>query len=1108
MGSAQKRAVKGVIRIIFAKNPPDAFTTCNSFPVLIPSMDCPFPGWLVEVVKMLADYLSFQIDPIIIQSEIGNVNWGHNDSGNWTGILGILQQGMADTVCTLYPFTEQKARFFNFSHPVTSVRDLYIAKPKRKSISLVLWNAFLPYEPKLWMLLFLSLVIQCGLASLVCNIEYRLNLRSTYSPLEKLWHYLRLQIHQATEIHTPFHLQSGNLAFLFYALIQATLFTQLYTAVLLSALIRGQNPNPWDSYKEMVHLVRDGTYSLVMDKHHLHKDNSFYETLSYYTNLSQLRNLADAIKNNPIIVVENVSQSLDYVEKGGFILPTKQFSLAYQMSKERCDFFYFEDDNNQIPTFFLFSRHSKLLREWNRAIQNNQAFIRRTYEKYFFNSFNTGNVPRCKRTTADDKLEWYGGRSNAARDASLSLDIVSTFGIFLIVLIGFTIALLAFVCELLVDAKARRFHRKWHIRHALVFTASNPTHLMAIARQMHHKRKRMTHLDSQTSTETPPAFFREGNYWWQRKTRQQNSNGRSNAIIAALTLAAISSVKNDEKEGEEAGRAGEGMRKRKQNNVGGREWMLGRKDGRGDEDGWMRTPQFPPIAPKQNSVLINSQQNRPPIMFCSRLAPMLFPIAFLCLSSPGGCAHLSAAFGNESEKNGTRSAMAHNKLNFGSGLYGGEGTGEAAGEKLWKLSNDFEFEEKQKAKEMAAEAVKETTKSARQQAESTERMPNGEKTAEELKKKTNERVEMKQNETGIGEDKFKKLSINGTMGTTSPSSFLAVETVTYGVETAATNSTSLSGGGGARELDPMVDDVFALLNTGSDDNTTTSNGVEVEEGEEGEEAEQILQCADQLSTFVPLLLMPPHYHDWNFSCHFLGNQSGMNSDQSKKNPNQNDDIFWKMSKPCRSSRSFRHSIASQPDCHLLIGFVDHLHKFPTNTLITKLRGTTMDGQGAVVRLVCANEMEQFIGREADDNERKKTNGDEETFLKTVVVAEKTWLPGCIAVFFDSRTLDLQLDNMAKLLWKGGEPKFGTTDGNNKWAASKFFCGEKERDLFYRELYKMKARNEKVFNGILIIGAGESEKRNVLLKKLDEELYCAEKTEERGFFQRLWNGLFG
>ncbi|CAK5096269.1 unnamed protein product [Meloidogyne enterolobii] len=67
-----------------------------------------------------------------------------------------------------------------------------------------------------------------------------------------MWQYLRLQIHQATEFQTPFFLQSGNLAFIFYALIQATLFTQLYTAVLLSSLIRGENPRPWENYNEMV----------------------------------------------------------------------------------------------------------------------------------------------------------------------------------------------------------------------------------------------------------------------------------------------------------------------------------------------------------------------------------------------------------------------------------------------------------------------------------------------------------------------------------------------------------------------------------------------------------------------------------------------------------------------------------------------------------------------------------------------------------------------------------------------------------------------------------------------------------------------------------------
>uniref|UniRef100_A0A914LEW9 Lig_chan-Glu_bd domain-containing protein n=1 Tax=Meloidogyne incognita TaxID=6306 RepID=A0A914LEW9_MELIC len=191
------------IRVVFARNPPDAFPTCNTFPTLVPNIKCPFPGWMVEVVKMLADSLHWEIEQIIIESKIGSVNWGHQfdpnsedaekaftpnyglqERGNWTGILGLLEAGLADTVCTLYPYTEQKAKFFNFSHPITGVRDIYIAKPKRKSLSVALWNAFFPYERSLWFLLLFFLLLQCGVASLVANMEYRLNLRPTYNPLE------------------------------------------------------------------------------------------------------------------------------------------------------------------------------------------------------------------------------------------------------------------------------------------------------------------------------------------------------------------------------------------------------------------------------------------------------------------------------------------------------------------------------------------------------------------------------------------------------------------------------------------------------------------------------------------------------------------------------------------------------------------------------------------------------------------------------------------------------------------------------------------------------------------------------------------------------------
>ena len=71
MSTNDASAAKGIIRIVFAKNPPDAFTTCNTFPTMVPSMECPFPGWLVEVIKILSImFLKF----IMMEKAIKRIN--------------------------------------------------------------------------------------------------------------------------------------------------------------------------------------------------------------------------------------------------------------------------------------------------------------------------------------------------------------------------------------------------------------------------------------------------------------------------------------------------------------------------------------------------------------------------------------------------------------------------------------------------------------------------------------------------------------------------------------------------------------------------------------------------------------------------------------------------------------------------------------------------------------------------------------------------------------------------------------------------------------------------------------------------------------------------
>jgi hypothetical protein len=70
-------------------------------------------------------------------------------------------------------------------------------------------------------------------------------------------------------------------------------------------------------------------------------------------------------------------------------------------------------------------------------------------------------------------------------------------------MIGFALAFLVFLCELLIHAKARRLRRKWRTRRALVLAnPSWPTHLMAIANEMRAKRM-MAHADSQQSSDGP-----------------------------------------------------------------------------------------------------------------------------------------------------------------------------------------------------------------------------------------------------------------------------------------------------------------------------------------------------------------------------------------------------------------------------------------------------------------------------------------------------------------------------------------------------------------------------------------------------------------------------
>ncbi|KAH7726530.1 Protein W02A2.5 [Aphelenchoides avenae] len=422
-----------VIRIVFGTNPPDTFNLCREFPTLSPSVTCPFPGWTAEIVQMLADYLKWKIEPVMLSGGVNQVDWGANKDGNWTGVLSMLEKRQVDTACLLFQFTDERFNAFDYSYPVYEIQNVFFTRSRRKEVKVAMWSAFWPYKSFAWTVIILAFFAQVGLGMLTTRLEWNLRMRRVLRPTDKLWQYMRLHMQQTTELKIPFRLVAGNLSFLLYILLQAALFTKLYTSVFLSVLYHGQGPRPWDNFEQMVHLVEKGEYKVIVDRN-TYERNWYFKELNV-SNMSRFRAVHDALQKNPIVVTETIEEALDRIEEGGYIFATQEDSVAMQLSKERCNIFYFTDEESQRPAFFLFPHDNPLANEWNRAIRENDAFIRRTYMKYFQLGYKTGRLPKCPITKED------------IPEAAKPLDIMSTFGTFLIIIIGMTTATLAFALE-------------------------------------------------------------------------------------------------------------------------------------------------------------------------------------------------------------------------------------------------------------------------------------------------------------------------------------------------------------------------------------------------------------------------------------------------------------------------------------------------------------------------------------------------------------------------------------------------------------------------------------------------------------------------------------
>ncbi|CAI5452672.1 unnamed protein product [Caenorhabditis angaria] len=434
------------LRVVFARSPPDVYDNCPRFPTMEPTFQCPRPGYSLEILKMLTDALNWNLIPIFDNSPVGKADWGTKINGKWTGMLGYLMNGTADTVCMTYQWTNTKSEEFDFSYPITNVQPIFVARTKNETINSVLWNAFRPFSWPVWGTLFASLIFNIFVIIFISKIEFMIALRQNLRSLLMAWDLVQLQLDKKSE-DLIFYTISGNIILFTFAVLQSGLMNSLYKGLLLASLVTSSGENPFQNADEMIKLIADKKYHLTTDYFDWYFDDLEHSNASHFVKLRA------AVKNNPAVNAGSVEKALDLIDTGKYVYPMQQDSLALRMSKERCDYFYISQGMPQVSSYFIFPKNSSMTSELNQQIVMSYDFIQRTFDKYFNNDYKLSKlVPKCRSSNGDSSgsnLEDSDETTHTeTTETQKSSDIDSVIGVFIIAAMGIGVSMIAFIFEL------------------------------------------------------------------------------------------------------------------------------------------------------------------------------------------------------------------------------------------------------------------------------------------------------------------------------------------------------------------------------------------------------------------------------------------------------------------------------------------------------------------------------------------------------------------------------------------------------------------------------------------------------------------------------------
>ncbi|CAD5231900.1 unnamed protein product [Bursaphelenchus xylophilus] len=412
----------------------------------------------------LAEFLHYEVEPVLLEYNRGNINWGNYKNNTWDGVLGMIANNSADTVCMFYQQTDSRREFFDFSYPVTSVRPIYIVKRTTDDLSSGLWNAFSPYENTTWAAYLAMFFVQVIFMIFLSRVEIEIGKGEIFSPLETTWKLIRLQLYQPLNVH---HFTvAGNWTILVFSMVQCRLFLDMYQNLLLSSLLRPMDRSPFSNADDILEQVKDKKYSFVTN----YVGHWYFEEMNSNVTTGHMKLLKNITTDNKVKTVRSIKEALDLVSTGKYIYPIQADAYAALLAKDRCDLAYVAEGMNEKTAHFVFSKNSRILSEFDDAILQNLDFIRRTHHKYFLEGF---SIPLARKKRTKICLE-----NEVENEKRKPLTMMSIFGIVIIAAGGFILSGAIFVFELYLFWQGKLIQYKIKARNAWHTTISTALHTL------------------------------------------------------------------------------------------------------------------------------------------------------------------------------------------------------------------------------------------------------------------------------------------------------------------------------------------------------------------------------------------------------------------------------------------------------------------------------------------------------------------------------------------------------------------------------------------------------------------------------------------------------